>query len=382
MERQTLESGARMSQAEIDARIHSVMEEFKLLGPFVAGYPVNQVFDYSELYPLLAFCANNVGDPFAFSRFQSNTHETEREVVRAVAELMRLPEEDAWGYVTSGGTEGNMYGIYVGRELLGDPIAYFSEDSHYSVRKILHVLKVRNVMVRSQENGEIDYDDLREALKVNRDSPALIVANIGTTMRGAIDDVPRIREALDDAGVERAYVHADAALHGLILPFVDDPQPYGFDSGIDSTAVSGHKMLGSPIPCGVVLTRKEHTARISRAIEYVGVLDTTLLGSRNPFTPMIIWYALTKHGREGYRRMVAQMLDTADYAVRQFNAHGIPAWRGKNSPIVVFPRPSDAVLFLWQLAPLEDIAHMVAMPHVTREMVDDLLKDYLDWERE
>ena len=33
----------------------------------------------------------------------------------------------------------------------------------------------------------------------------------------------------------------------MILPFVDDPQPFGFDSGIDSIAISGHKLIGSPI---------------------------------------------------------------------------------------------------------------------------------------
>ena len=368
-----------MRRAEIEKRIHAVLSEFKLLSPFAAGYPVNQDFDYSDLYPLLKYCANNVGDPFGYSRYQSNTHETEREVVRVMAELARLPTEEAWGYVTSGGTEGNMYGIYVGREMLGDPIAYFSEDTHYSVRKILHVLKVRNFMIRSLDNGEIDYEDLRESIRSNGDAPALIVANIGTTMKGAVDDLDRIRNIIEETSPPGAYIHADAALHGMILPFVDDPQPFGFDSGIDSWAVSGHKMIGSPLPCGVVLTRKAHTARIGRAVEYVGVLDTTLSGSRSAFAPMILWHGLTKNGTEGCRRMVAQMLDTAEYAVERFNANGIPAWRTKNSPIVVFPRPSPYVLFQWQLAPLGDIAHLVAMPHVTRDIIDEVVSDCLEW---
>ncbi len=368
-----------MSRSDIEKRIHTVRSEFKLLSPFAAGYPVNQDFDYSELYPLLAYCANNVGDPFAYSRYQSNTHETEREVVHHVAELARLPAEEAWGYVTSGGTEGNMYGIYVGREMLGDPVAYFSEDTHYSVRKILHVLKVRNFMIRSLDNGEIDYEDLRQSILSNGDSPALIIANIGTTMKGAVDDLDRIRAIIDETAPPGAYIHADAALHGMILPFVDDPQPFGFDSGIDSFAVSGHKMIGSPLPCGVVLTKKEYTARIGRAVEYVGVLDTTLSGSRSAFAPMLIWYGLTKHGVEGFRGMVAGMMDVAEYAVGRFNENGIAAWRTKNSPIVVFPRPSPYVLFNWQLAPLGDIAHLVAMPHVTREIIDQVVADCLEW---
>ncbi len=369
-----------VSQPELDARIHRVRSEFELLSPFAAGYPVNQDFDYSALYPLLAFAANNVGDPFGHSRYQSNTHETEREVVRRIAELARLPADEAWGYVTAGGTEGNMYGIYLGRELLRDPIAYFSQDTHYSVLKILHVLNVRNIMIRSQESGELDYDDLRESIRINRDRPALIVANIGTTMKGAVDDLDRIRAILAELALPRSYIHADAALSGMILPFVDDPQPFGFDSGVDSIAISGHKLIGSPLPCGVVVTKQEYTAQIGRAIEYVGALDTTLLGSRSAITPLIIWYALTKYGHDGFRRIVAGMLDTAEYAVERFNAHGIPAWRAKHSPTVVFPRPSPYALFQWQLAPMGDIAHLITMPHVTREMIDEVIADYLvEW---
>ncbi len=84
-----------MNQAKLDHRIHQVLSEFELLGPFSAGYPVNQDFDYSPLYPLLGFAGNNVGDPFGYSRYQSNTHETEREVVHIIAELARLPTEEA-----------------------------------------------------------------------------------------------------------------------------------------------------------------------------------------------------------------------------------------------------------------------------------------------
>ena len=365
--------------ADLDERIHAVLSEFKLLSPFSAGYPVNQRFDYSRLYPLLDYCGNNIGDPFGYSRYQSNTHEVERDVVQAMAKLARLPAAEAWGYVTFGGTEGNMYGIFVGREVLGDPVAYFSEDTHYSVHKILHVLRVRSCMVHSQESGEMDYDDLRTAILRNQGHPALIIANIGSTMKGAVDDLGRIRAIIEETAPPRAYIHADAALSGMILPFVKDPQPFGFDSGIDSFAVSGHKMIGSPLPCGIVLARRAYATQISGAAEYVGVMDTTLLGSRSAFAPMIIWYGLNRFGPDGYRKIVAGMLDTAEYAVERFRASGIPAWRTRNSPIVVFPRPSPYVLFQWQLAPLGDITHLVTMPHVTREIIDQVVADCLEW---
>ena len=366
------------AKARTQERLDALLRDFQALSQHQVGYPCNQDFDYSALLPFLAFCPNNVGDPFHDSNFQSNTHEMEREVIDFFADLMRLPRDQAWGYVTSGGTEGNMYGLYIGREIFPDGVVYFSQDTHYSVVKILRLLKVRNIMIKSQDNGEIDYDDLHETIRINRDVPVIVMANIGTTMKGAIDDVGVVRDILKDLAVTSSYIHGDAALSGMVLPFVDDPQPYGFDAGFDSVAISGHKMIGSPIPCGVALTRSEYVARIARSIEYVGVLDTTLSGSRSAITPLVLWYALQQQGLEGFRDIVTECLAVAEYAVARFNDVGIPAWRNRNSVTVVFPRPSKEVVRKWQIAPYEDIAHLIAMPHVTRETVDAVIDDCLE----
>ena len=209
-----------------------------------------------------------------------------------------------------------MYGLYMGRELFPNGMVYFSQDTHYSVLKILRVLNVRNIMIKSQENGEIDYEDLHETIRIHRDAPVIFMANIGSTMKGAVDDVQMVRGILDDLAVTNAYIHADAALSGMILPFVEEPQPYGFDAGFDSVSISGHKLIGCPLPCGVVLTgRRDYVARIARSIEYVGVLDTTLPGSRSGLTPLMLWYAFERYGLDGFRELVAEMLAVAAYAV-------------------------------------------------------------------
>ena len=357
------------------AHLDALRSEFEELSRLQVGYPCNQSFDYSDLLPFMEYSLNNVGDPFHDSNFRSNTHEIEREVIARFASLMRLEQEHAWGYVTSGGTEGNMYGIYMGRELFPDGVVYFSQDTHYSVLKILRVLNVRNIMIKSSENGEIDYEDLRETIRIHRDSPVIFMANIGSTMKGAVDDVSRVRGILDDLAITNAYIHADAALSGMILPFVDDPQPYGFDAGFDSVSISGHKLIGCPLPCGVVLTKRDYVARIARSIEYVGVLDTTLPGSRSGLTPLMLWYAFERLEMDGFRELVAEMLAVAAYAVERFGEFGIPAWRHKNSVTVVFPRPPGEVMRKWQIAPLGDIAHIITMPHVTREMVNEFVDD-------
>ncbi len=47
-------------------------------------------------------------------------------------------------------------------------------------------------------------------------------------MTGAIDDIEMIQERLAQIGIMRRdyYIHADAALSGMILPFVDHPQAF------------------------------------------------------------------------------------------------------------------------------------------------------------
>ena len=371
-----------MRQSELDQRIHQVLSGFKLHGPFSAGYPVNQDFDYSDLYPLLAFAANNIGDPFGHSRYQSNTHETEREVVRTIAELVRLPPDDAWGYVTAGGTEGNMYGIYVGRELLRNPIAYFSQDTHYSVIKILHVLNIRNIMIRSQDNGEMDYDDLRESIRINRDVPPLIVANIGTTMKGAVDDLERIRGHYRGTGPA-------ALLHPCRRRVErDDSTLCGRPSALRiRQRYRQHRHLGPQADwLSITLRRGRHQAGVHRAD----------------------WPRHRVRGRAGHHAArLAQRHHARDYLVLadQARTGGLPRDCGPDAghrrirgatvqrqrgsrlartgtaPQWSSPAPRPYVLFQWQLAPLGDIAHLITMPHVTREMIDQVIADYLEWPR-
>ena len=363
------------TQDPIATRLAELLETIRDEESRQVGYPANQNLDYSHLAPFLSLSLNNLGDPFHHTNYRANTHEFEREVVLHFARLTGLDPDDAWGYVTSGGTEGNMYGLYLARELHPDGMLYFSEEAHYSILKNARVLNLPHTTVKRRPDGEIDYDDLRDMLAVHKDRPAIILATIGTTMRGAVDDIPAIREILDGLDIRERYIHADAALTGMILPYVTDPQPFGFDAGIDSISISGHKLIGAPLPCGIVITRKHLVETLGRAIELVGVNDTTLSGSRNGLTPLMIWYALNHHGEDGWRKTVHDMLDNAEYAVKRFNDHGINAWRHRNSPTIVFDRPPQAVFDKWQIAPEGDIAHIITMPHVDRDTIDRLVMD-------
>jgi histidine decarboxylase len=135
-------------------------------------------------------------------------------VVGFFAKLFRADPNDYWGYVTNGGSESNLYGLYLARELYPKGMVYYSESTHYSIRKNIHLLNIPSIVIRSQENGEIDYTDLENTLRINRDKPAIVLANYGTTMKEAKDDVARIKSILKNLAIQDSYIHCDAALAG------------------------------------------------------------------------------------------------------------------------------------------------------------------------
>tara|TARA_B100000683_G_scaffold275551_1_gene326691 strand:+ start:900 stop:2105 length:1206 start_codon:yes stop_codon:yes gene_type:complete len=339
------------------------------------GYPCNGKFDYRPLYQFLDYPLNNVGDPFVSSNFTLNTHAVEREVINIFQNLTGADPKDTWGYCTNGGTEGNMYGLFLAREIYPKGIVYFSEETHYSVNKIIKCLNIDCVQVKATSKGEMDINHLNNLLIENKGRPAIMVCNVGTTMTGAIDDLDEIKKSLKRNGINQFYIHADAALSGMILPFVKNPQAWSFRSGVDSISVSGHKMIGSPIPCGIVLAKSKNIGHISQDVEYVGSKDTTIPGSRNAISPVFLWYQLKKLGFKGFQSMIKDCFDVSDFAIKMFKAYGFEAWRHNNSVTVVFKRPSHALIKKWQLAVKGETAHIITMPHVTKKKIVQFVKE-------
>jgi len=365
-------------QRRLDEVRRYVREQYRTF----VGYPCRGDLDYTALLDFLHYPVNNVGDPFAPSTYRVHTREIEREVLAWFAELTHIPPEEYWGYVTNGGTEGNIYGLFLARELFPAGMVYYAEATHYSVSKNLRVLNMKHITIKSQPNGEIDYEDLAETIRIHRDVPPIIFANIGTTMTEAVDDVMRIRDMLRELAIPESYIHCDAALSGMTLPFMEGAPVYDFRAGIDSISISGHKFIGSPIPCGIVLARKRHVERIARSVEYVGTLDTTLSGSRNGITPLFLWYAIRRSGRQGFRRQVAECVRKAEYAIEKFRQIGVEAWRNPFAITVVFPRPPESVLAKWQIAVHGDRAHIITLQSVKTEQIDELVADIAAARRE
>ena len=360
---------------DIQDRLNKLEETISQEKKMFLGYPCNAAFDYSELYRFLSYPLNNIGDPYLASNYHLNTHEFELEVLEIFEELTQANKGETWGYVTNGGTEGNHYGLFLARELHPEGIVYYSQEAHYSIGKVLRCLRLPSIMVRSNKDGTIDCEDLKENLRLNRTKPPIICANIGTTMKGAVDDIEAIQSIFEELAINKKYLHADCALSGMILPFLKDTPAWNFSHGVDSLSISGHKMIGSPLPYGIVLAKQSYVNRIAENVEYIGSMDTTLTGSRNGIAPLFLWYAFKTVGLDGYGQRIESCMQTADYAIKKLSELGLNPWRHPYSNTVVFDRPSLTVIQKWQLASHGPISHIITMPHVSNQQINSLVAD-------
>jgi histidine decarboxylase len=336
------------------------------------GYPCNTAYDYSKITNLFNTHINNVGCPYSSSTYKANTKNIEIDVLNYFAELWGINTNNIWGYISNGGTEANLQGLYVGRENLNDnAIFYTSQDSHYSIFKIAKLLKLNLCIIKSLDNGEIDYHDLDHNIHINSDKPILININIGTTMKGAIDNPSEIMRIIKKYNKENDYyMHADAALMGFILPFIE--KDTFFKKHIHSISISGHKFLGIPFPCGVFLMEKKFKNNITKNIEYIGSNDSMISGSRNGHSPIFFKHIITTKTKDDFKQDIDKCIELAEYLVNNIK----DAWRNQNSITVVIPKPSQELIDKWQLATNNDISHVVVMPHVTKEKLDKFITDY------
>lgn len=341
------------------------------------GYPINTSDEYRQLYDFFDYSLINLGDPFVPSNYRINSEKFEIEVLRFFAKLYKMPAHDFWGYITSGGTEGNTHGIFLGRQLYPDGLLYFSKDTHYSISKISRLLNMKTVLIESQPKGEMDYADFEKKLIQNKNIPAIINLNLGTTMKGAIDNIDTVVGILKRNSIHRYHIHCDAALSGMLLPFLKGAPRADFSLPIGSLAISGHKFIGTHIPCGITLCRKQLIKQIETPIEYIGSIDTTITGCRNGHTPLFLWYAIQKRGRAGFSKEANECIKNAQYLGGKLTAIHWPFYLNNYSNTVVFKKPPAHIVKKWQLAVCTDWAHIIVMQSVTKKHIDAFICDLM-----
>ncbi|EPI2803154.1 pyridoxal-dependent decarboxylase [Vibrio vulnificus] len=321
------------SEDEQDTAFSQVQQYVNRQKARFLGYQTEEKIDYGKrIAPFLDVSMNNVGDPFVDGNYTISTKFVERMVLDYFASLWnakwpsqgpylkadgswdRGDPESYWGYVlTMGSTEGNLYAMLNARDylsgqtLLDDeicgedahgrtittsqlyahypqapqenpnaytPVAFFSEDTHYSIVKAMSVEKIETfgalgnrlypndnplgkgevwpAEVPSEApaeglpvgSGAIDVDKLVKYVEffAEKGYPIIVVLNYGTTFKGAYDNIDQATLALetvlkkhglyerqvpvdpsDPSKTETRtgyWIHVDGALGASYMPFV------------------------------------------------------------------------------------------------------------------------------------------------------------------
>lgn len=277
------------------------------------------------------------------------------------------------------------------QQLLTPTVFYSQGHTHYSVAKIAEILKLNTRPVEANEDGSINLANLEREILLNMgahpNSPLIVIANIGTTITGAIDDVPKIRELLDRFNDKvHSTIHLDGALTGFVMPIVKpfgDIHNYFDDIGANTLAVSAHKYPGLSQPCGIVLARKEFFDRAfeksERSIEYVGnILDVTITGSRSGLNVLMFYHALYSldlhKNTDKLTMMVKNNLANARYLYEQLvTIFGEDQVKYRYHFNVSFPKPSMGLAKKYQLMLSGNMATICVLTNVTKTLIDTFI---------
>lgn len=345
---------------------------------------------------------NNAGNPFKQNTVPFDTHDFERDVIFRFGKLLGFSHNNIWGFLSNSGTDSNMHGMYMGRTILKGrtgviPKVYFTKEAHYSIQILQDLLGLDTVIVGISPDGSMNPDDLKLKLADNPNYPALVVATIGTTFKGAIDQVDGIQDVLKD---HPSYLHLDAALFGGYLPYTDHASVvlHQFESNhptierYDSIAVSCHKFFGFPSPAGLFITTENRFNEFSEGFaqvhnpEYIQHIPGTISCSRDAVKPAEFYFFSTPEAIARQAEDAHSILQLTTYLLQQMQTHFAylqPTRANDHSNTLYFRKPGNWVVEKYSLATMQwvqnnliqDYAHVVVMPHVNRKVITEFLAD-------
>jgi aromatic-L-amino-acid decarboxylase len=238
--------------------------------------------------------------------------ELEGVVLDWVAELLGLPS--GWhGHIEDTASTSTMAALIAARVATGRDLVVCSEQAHSSVEKAARMLGMRLRTVPSDEEFRMRPEavgDLSEA--------AAVVATVGTTASTAVDPVPAIADAAEQAGT---WLHVDAAYAGAAMVCPEFRWAFDGVERADSLVVNAHKWMLTPMDCSLLWSRRPDDLRraFSLVPEYLRTPDAEDALSLSEYGPALgrrfrslkLWAVLRCHGASGLRAHIRRGVELA-----------------------------------------------------------------------
>ena len=249
----------------------------------------------------------------------------EETAIAWLARFMGYPET-AGGILTSGGSLSTLSAIVAARETrLPDDFSrgtlYVSEETHYCVAKAARIAGFRDWQIRRigvDGRRRIDTRALANAVEVDRTKglkPFLVIANVGTTNTGAIDDIPKL---LAISRSQSMWLHADAAYGGFFRLASGGPELMPDIEECDSITLDPHKGMFLPYGTGCLLVLRKDTLKRTHSMDAEYLHDVRAQTSPNfsdlspelsrDFRGLRIWLPLVLHGVAAFKAAIEEKL--------------------------------------------------------------------------
>ena len=360
-------------------------EHLNLNREMMFGYPANMSKDsslvsYFRYLESGMYLMNSCGDAYHPGNYKMHNAETELAIIEEIKKNLGLEGDKYWGYINSGGTEGNFWGLREGITQFKNGVVYVSKDAHYSVAKFLEMVNKVEVEMIDVNNGVIDNEQLFNKIEYNYSNfnkPAILLLTLGTTALGGVDDIEYIKNRLIELNIPH-YIHLDAAMYGGIPKHsTNSPSEEIFKKlkylDINSISISLHKYIGNHKVNGILLAQNQS---VDNFIDYIGQRDISILGSRDlaPFSTL-------QRIKDLYDRSLSDEYSrNVIYFEELLNKKDINFIKGdKFGNTFVIDKPNDEICKKYQLATFKhngvESAHIIIFPYHTEESMNALLDD-------
>jgi tyrosine decarboxylase/aspartate 1-decarboxylase len=257
------------------------------------------------VYAHRLFMESNLGDSGLFP----GTKELEEKVIQMIGGL--LGNENAAGYMSTGGTESNIQAIRAIRnrkrkeEGLRAMNIIVPATAHFSFEKIADLL---NLEVRQASLDAQLRVDVNAVERLIDDTTIALVGIAGTTEFGQIDP---IRELSDLALNRNLFLLVDAAFGGFVIPFLDEQYDFDFSlDGVSAITIDPHKMGLSTLGAGCLLFRDgSFLDELAVATPYLTTKgQCSLTGTRSGASTAATYAVLKYLGKEGLKGIVDECM--------------------------------------------------------------------------
>ena len=166
----------------------------------------------------------------------------------------------------------------------------------------------------------------------------------------------------------------------MVIPFLDRQIPFDFRlPGVNSISIDPHKMGMSTIPAGCLLVRDpEYFSSLNVDTPYLTVKQEYTLAGTRPGASVAAAVAVLEYlGMDGMRAVVAGCMENTRRLIEGMETIGCQ--RAVSPDVNVATFSCDRAPPGWRVSRTR-AGHMriVCMPHVTRDVIEQFLKDISD----